>query len=137
MFAEGFLLPNGNGNGTNLDTNGTNHDTNLSTNGTNHDTNLGTNGTNHDTNLGTNHDTNLGTNGTNLGINGTNQNVADAKNIEIILEAIQANPAITLDKLSELTSLSRRTITRTVKAMQEAGIIKRIGSTRGRWEIIN
>jgi len=53
------------------------------------------------------------------------------------LEAIKNNPDITLDRLAELTTLSRRTVARTVKLMQEYGAIKRIGSTRGRWEILD
>jgi predicted HTH transcriptional regulator len=71
----------------------------------------------------------IGTNGTN---NGTNKN----ENIEPILKAIGENPAITLDKLAAATSLSRRTIAREVKLMQENGLIKRHGTTRGHWEIL-
>ena len=71
----------------------------------------------------------VGTNGTN---NGTNKN----GNVAMILKAISENPSITLDALAKATSLSRRTIAREIKIMQESGLIKRHGSTRGHWEIL-
>jgi len=75
------------------------------------------------------YDNEVGTNGTN---NGTNKN----GNISMILKAISENPSITLDALAKATSLSRRTIAREIKIMQESGLIKRHGSTRGHWEIL-
>ena len=71
-------------------------------------------------------------NGTNHGKNGTK-----AEYVEMILEIIKTNPEITLDGIAELTTLSRRTVARTMKSMQVDGLIKRIGSTRGSWEILD
>ncbi|MCL1808747.1 MAG: winged helix-turn-helix transcriptional regulator [Clostridiales bacterium] len=75
-----------------------------------------------------------GTNGTNTGTN-VNENY-NSEVGEAVLEAIKSNPTITLDKLSETTLLSRRTVARTLKAMQDSGVLRRIGTTRGRWEIL-
>ena len=128
-FEEGYESTDGT-NGTN----DTNHDTNHGTNDTNH----GTNDTNHDTNdtnHGTNHDTNGTNHGTNHDTNGTNQIEFENSNAEVLLAAIKNDPTITMNKLSETTKLSRSTVARTLKAMQDAGMLKRIGATRGKWEI--
>ena len=85
------------------------------------------------------HDTNHDTNGTNHDTNDTNSAIQMENEIDsykLILEAIKADPIITLDKLSDITLLSRSTVARTIKTMQESGRLKRIGSTRGRWEIL-
>jgi len=59
-----------------------------------------------------------------------------SKNIEAILGAIRKNPEITLDAVASETGISKRTVSREMKKMQENGIIRRVGSARsGQWEI--
>jgi len=92
-------------------------------------------------NQNTSQEYNAGTNGTN-GNNGTNPdrnilNIVQSEHSTRILEAIKENHNITLDELATVTSLSRRTVARVVKSMQASGLIKRIGSTRGRWNILD
>ena len=53
-----------------------------------------------------------------------------------ILHFIQKHPDFTLDKISENTGFSKRTISRYTKEFQETGILKRVGSDRsGYWEV--
>ena len=73
---------------------------------------------------GINHGINLGTNGTNHGTNGINSGANK------IVNAMQENPAISLDSLSRLTGLSRRTVAREVELLKIEGRLKRVGSTR-------
>jgi len=57
---------------------------------------------------------------------------------DAILRAIEQNPAITLDAISQQTGIPKRTVSRETKALQEAGRLKRIGGARGgHWEIEN
>ena len=57
-------------------------------------------------------------------------------NSVLILNSIFANPKITLDMIVAQTGLSKRTVSRETKAMQETGTLKRVGSARsGHWEI--
>jgi len=49
---------------------------------------------------------------------------------------IKVNPRITLDELALKLNISRRTVTRTIKKLQEDGIISRIGSDKtGYWQV--
>jgi len=103
------------------------------TNGTDHGTNSGTNGTN-GTNHGTNHGTNCTNHGTNSGTNGTNHGTNSGTNK--IVNAMRENPGITLDGITRLTGLSRRTVAREVELLKTEGKLKRVGSTRsGHWEV--
>ena len=59
------------------------------------------------------------------------------KSKQAILEAIRKKPQITLDQLVIVTGISKRTISRSTKELQESGTIRRIGSARaGYWELI-
>ncbi|MCL2311208.1 MAG: HTH domain-containing protein [Firmicutes bacterium] len=73
-------------------------------------------------------------NGTNFGTNGTNHGTNE--NHIKILNLLKINSKATLDIISEQTNLSRRTVGREIKILQELGRIKRIGSTRGHWEVL-
>jgi ATP-dependent DNA helicase RecG len=54
-----------------------------------------------------------------------------------ILNAISAEPRATQKRLAELTGLSTRTVSRAIKELRDAGILRRVGSDRaGRWEIV-
>ena len=99
-------------------------------------TNDGTNGTN-GTNVGTNDctdGTNVGTNGTNIGTDGTNDGTNQTRSV---LNEIVGNPKISMSEISQSTSIPRRTVARIIKKLQKDETIKRIGSTRGHWEVVN
>jgi predicted HTH transcriptional regulator len=70
-------------------------------------------------------------------VNGTvngNKKPLGAKNT--ILLCLEHHPFITLDTLSEMTGLSRRTVARQMKSLQESGVIKRVGADKtGYWEV--
>ena len=52
-----------------------------------------------------------------------------------ILEQIQSNPQVSVSRMAETLNLSGRNIKANIKILKEAGIVKRIGSTRkGYWE---
>jgi len=71
--------------------------------------------------------------------NGTKDGTIDTDNLKCIslLEAISNNPSVTYDKLAEILSIPRRTISREMKKLQESGKIKREGTkTKGYW-IVN
>ncbi|GHV49873.1 ATPase AAA [Deltaproteobacteria bacterium] len=58
-------------------------------------------------------------------------------NTEKILRAIEKEPTATQVRLSKATGLSERTISREIKRLREAGVIRRIGSDRsGHWEMV-
>ena len=53
-----------------------------------------------------------------------------------VLTAISEDPEVTIEIITQKTSLSRATVNRAVRNMKEKGILKRIGSKKtGRWEI--
>jgi ATP-dependent DNA helicase RecG len=58
-------------------------------------------------------------------------------NVDKILNAILIEPKATHKKLSEMTSLSTRTISREIKNLRDSDVIRRVGSDRaGYWEIV-
>ena len=66
-----------------------------------------------------------------------NGNVNGDEIEKIILNCVKQNPNFTLDKIAENTGVSKRTVSRHMKALQETGIIKRIGSPKtGHWEVM-
>ena len=66
-----------------------------------------------------------------------NGNVNGDETKEQILLCIQQNPDFTLIKIAEKTGFSKRTVSRQIKVLQEAGILKRIGSPKtGHWEVM-
>jgi len=79
---------------------------------------------------------NYGKISTPLGVD-VGDDVGVENNIEKILSAISAEPNATQKRLSEITGLSTRTVSREIKGLRDTGIIKRVGSDRlGFWEII-
>jgi len=76
-------------------------------------------------------------NDTNRDTNDTNQPGNNVEKTTLILNAIRANPKVTYDEIMELTSLSRSTVYRILKTLQQLGTLKRNGSTRGVWEILH
>ena len=54
-----------------------------------------------------------------------------------IIEAIRANGQITYDGLAEVVGMSRRTISREIKALLSKGVIRRVGPDKtGHWEVV-
>ena len=53
-----------------------------------------------------------------------------------IFDVISRNSAITIDALINLANCSRRTVINDLDCMKSLGILRRVGSTRGHWEII-
>ena len=55
-----------------------------------------------------------------------------------IIEALQSEPSITMDNLSQTLGIARRTLVRHMNKLQEDNRIKRVGGRRyGHWEIVN
>ena len=75
-------------------------------------------------------------------VNGTVNKIAELNKAgptlaDKIIEAITANSRITYDVLSAAVGMSRRTISREVKALLQQGKICRIGSDKtGHWEVV-
>ena len=57
-------------------------------------------------------------------------------NQEKILEYIEANPKISAQILSQNIGISKRKIEENIAKLKKMGILKRVGGTRGYWEII-
>jgi ATP-dependent DNA helicase RecG len=56
---------------------------------------------------------------------------------EKILTQIELNNFVTIKQLSELLSVAKRTIERSLKSLQDKGLVKRVGPAKGGyWEII-
>ena len=54
-----------------------------------------------------------------------------------LLDFVRSNPAISYDKLAELTQKDRSTVMRNIGKLKDAGTLKRVGSRKtGHWEII-
>jgi predicted HTH transcriptional regulator len=57
--------------------------------------------------------------------------------IDKILNAISIEPRATQKRLAELTGLSTRTVSREIKELRDADVLRRVGSDRsGHWEIV-
>ncbi|MDR0990041.1 MAG: winged helix-turn-helix transcriptional regulator [Propionibacteriaceae bacterium] len=68
--------------------------------------------------------------------------VADTADLPVdtsrrIMQAMIENPEITQKELARIVGVTERTISRQVKSLREAGLIRRVGSDRyGRWELV-
>ena len=66
-----------------------------------------------------------------------NGNVNGNGTEDIILNCVRENPKFTLEKIAESTGVSKRTVSRQMKALQDAGIIRRVGSAKtGHWKVV-
>ena len=64
-------------------------------------------------------------------------NVNGNERLNRVLFCVKQNPHFTLNQIAEHTVLPKRTISRDMKALQESGALKRIGSPKtGHWEVI-
>ncbi|MDY3921133.1 MAG: winged helix-turn-helix transcriptional regulator [Hallerella porci] len=84
-----------------------------------------------------------GTVNANGGINGSvndtqNGTVNLLESERLVLEEIKRNPHVTMNEIVIVTDISRRTVARALKTLQEKQIICRIGADKnGNWKIIN
>ena len=84
-----------------------------------------------------------GTVNANGGINGSvndtqNGTVNLLESERLVLEEIKRNPHVTMNEIVIVTDISRRTVARALKTLQEKQIICRIGADKnGQWKIIN
>ena len=98
------------------------------------DTNADINEPSRDTN-----DTNLDTNVTNLDA----KVVRDGRSAENslppltsrILEMIRGNRGLTIEAMDEICHVSRSMVNRAIKALTGNGRLRRVGGTRGSWEV--
>ncbi|MBT1169639.1 RNA-binding domain-containing protein [Bifidobacterium sp. SO4] len=90
----------------------------------------------------TEHDPNETVNGTDEQVNDPSETVNETVNETVtreqrLLELLRDNPSITYRQAANALSVSYTTVWRTLRTMQEAGFIERIGSDkRGTWRIL-
>jgi predicted HTH transcriptional regulator len=99
----------------------------------------GRNGACVDNNVSDNvHDNGTVSGTTNGIVNGTVNGTDGTANENSILMALKDAPRATYDELVKKLGISRRTIARTIKSLNERGIVKRIGSDKtGYWRVID
>ena len=84
-------------------------------------------------------DTNRETNDTNNDTNDTNDANSTKRGCTLsdkLLKMIRANGRVTIEEMMRQCRVSRPTITRAISGLKVAGRVRRIGGTRGVWEII-
>ena len=54
-----------------------------------------------------------------------------------VLGLLSETAEITIDDLARTCGVSRETVKRTLKSLKEAGRIRRVGRTRGHWEVLD
>ena len=62
--------------------------------------------------------------------------VGNEGNLERVFNAIKSNPHATIAELENVLGVSHATVERAQKSLQEAGRIRRVGGTRGHWEVL-
>ena len=60
----------------------------------------------------------------------------NADNKTLVINAIARNSRLTVRQLVTELPISKATVERVLKALQEAGKLRRVGGTRGVWKII-
>ena len=76
-------------------------------------------------------------NGTDDTKSGTNNGTNGTETTSALLKALAANPNLTVNEMAELVGKSRRQTLRVLSALQEAGRLRRVGSSRsGHWEVL-
>ena len=59
-------------------------------------------------------------------------------NRDRIVREMKENPGVTINELASMLSISDRAVSKHIKKLQEAGIVKRVGADRGgSWEVVN
>lgn len=65
----------------------------------------------------------------------TNRELTESE--QLVLGVIQDNAAITIQRMVEILGISRSTVVRAMKSLQEKRVIERIGSRKkGMWKIL-
>jgi len=59
------------------------------------------------------------------------------ENQQKIIANIEINPKISAVKLSDIVGISKRKIEENLAKLKELNIVKRVGGTRGHWEVID
>jgi ATP-dependent DNA helicase RecG len=81
---------------------------------------------------------NLGGNGGNFGGNGGNfGSNDDTGHTAEIIDSIKQYPSISSAERARLVKVSQRSMERTLRKLKEEGKIRRIGGTRGHWEVLS
>ena len=63
-------------------------------------------------------------------------NVVNEKAIaDFVIDALRTDSKLSAMRMASMLGVATRTVQRTLKALQDAGSIRRIGGTRGRWEV--
>ena len=60
----------------------------------------------------------------------------NADNQTLVMKAIMRNPHLTVRQLATELPISKATVERSLKALQKTGKLRRVGGTRGHWEIV-
>ena len=55
---------------------------------------------------------------------------------ELVLASIACNPRLTVRQLAANLPISKATVERTLGSLQKSGRLRRVGGTRGHWEIL-
>lgn len=69
--------------------------------------------------------------------NADNREVKKEDNEGLIVRELSANPKVSVRVLAERLPISKATIERALKSLQESGCIRRVGGTRGMWEVVS
>jgi len=59
------------------------------------------------------------------------------KTKEKILTQMKTNPKISATQLAKIIEISMTAVEKNIKQLREDGMIKRVGGTRGHWEVID
>ena len=54
----------------------------------------------------------------------------------LVLNAIARNPQLTVRQLAAILPISKATVERVLKSLQNKGRLRRLGGTRGHWEVL-
>ena len=54
---------------------------------------------------------------------------------EVIISSIKSKPEITYDELATAIGATRKTVQRYIQVLKQQGVLKRVGGTRGHWEV--
>jgi DNA-binding IclR family transcriptional regulator len=83
------------------------------------------------------HGVNGGVNrGVNRGVNGVNRGVNAMPVTDSVINTLWSNPKLSARMIASLLGVGTRTVQRALKTLQDAGRIRRIGGTRGKWEVV-
>jgi DNA-binding IclR family transcriptional regulator len=74
--------------------------------------------------------------GVNRGVNGVNRGVNVMPVTDSVINALWSNPKLSARMIASLLGVGIRTVQRALKTLQDVGRIRRIGGTRGKWEVV-